>query len=49
MPLFIPINNINANSNNYTVKELNIHKINKDAIKYTIAAFTKSLNPISKE
>jgi len=49
MPLFMPINNINMNNSSQVVKELNIRKINKDAIKYTIAALTKPLDPIPKE
>ena len=49
MPLFTPINNINVNNSSYTVKELNMHKINKDAVKYAIAAFTKFLNFVFKE
>ena len=49
MPLFIPVNDININNSSYTVKELNICKVNKDTVKHIIAAFTKSLNPIFKE
>ena len=49
MPLFIFINDINANNSSYIVKELNIHKINKDTVKYTIATFIKSLDSIPKE
>ena len=49
MPLFIPINNININNSSYAVKELNIHKVNKDAVKHTIAAFIKSLDFIPKK
>ena len=49
MPSFIPINNININNSSQAVKELNIHKINKDTVKYTITTFTKSLNSIPKE
>ena len=49
MPLFTPINNINVNNSSYTVKELNIREINKDAVKYIIATFIKSLNPVFKE
>jgi len=33
MPLFTPINNINANNSGWAVKELNIRKINKDTVK----------------
>ena len=49
MPLFIPVNNINTNNSNYIVKELDIYKVNKDAIKHTIATFIKSLNSIFKK
>ena len=49
MPLFILINNIDVNSSSYAVKELNIYKVNKNAVKYIIAALTKSLNSIPKE
>ena len=49
MPLFTPINDINVNNSSYAVKELNIHKVNKDAIKHTITAFIKSLNSIPKK
>ena len=49
MPLFTPINDINVNNSSYAVKELNIHKVNKDAIKYTIVTFTKLLDFIPKE
>ena len=49
MPLFIPVNNININNSSYTVKELNIYKVNKNTIKYAITAFIKSLNYIPKK
>ena len=49
IPLFTPINNVNVNNSSYVVKKLNIYKVNKDAIKHAIAAFTKFLNSISKE
>ena len=49
MPLFISVNNINANNSSYIVKELDIYKVNKNIIKYTIAALTKSLDSIFKE
>ena len=49
MPLFIPINNINANNSSQVVKKLNMHKINKDAVKHAMAALTKPLNFTPKE
>ena len=49
MPLFIFINNINVNNSSQVVKKLNIHKVNKDTIKYAIAALTKPLDSIPKE
>ena len=49
MPLFIFVNNINANNSSYVAKKLNIHKVNKDAVKYTIAALIKSLNFVFKK
>ena len=52
MPLFISINNIDAINSNQVVKELNIRDVNDkkfNAVKYTIAALTKSLDSIPKE
>jgi len=49
MPLFIPINNININNSSQAIKEFNIRKINKDAIKYAMATLTKPLDFIPKE
>jgi len=52
MPLFTPLNDINANNSNQAVKELNIRDINNkefDNVKYTIAALTKPLDSIPKE
>ena len=49
MPLFTSINNINANNSSYAIKELNIYKVNKNTVKYAIAAFIKSLDSILKE
>ena len=49
MPLFIPINNIDVNNSSYAVEELNMCEVNKDAVKYAIAAFIKSLNSVPKE
>ena len=49
MPLFTPVNNININNSSYTVKELNIYKVNKNTVKHTIATFIKSLDFIPKE
>ena len=49
MPLFIFINNININNGGYLIKELNIYKVNKDAVKYTIATLIKFLDLIFKK
>ena len=49
MPLFTPINNVNANNSSQIIKELNMRKINKNPIKYIIAAPTKSLDSVSKK
>ena len=49
MPLFTPINNVDANNSSQAVKELNIYKVNKDSIKYTITTPTKSLDSVPKE
>ena len=49
MPSFTPVNNVDVNNSSYAVKELNIREINKDAIKHTIAALTKSLDSVPKE
>jgi len=49
MPLFIPINNINANNSSQAVKELNIREINKDTVKHAMAALTKPLGFVPKE
>ena len=49
MPLFTPVNNININSSSYAVKELYIREVNKNAIKHTTAALTKSPNFVPKE
>ena len=43
------MNNINTNNSNYVVKELNIRKVNKNAVKYVIVAFIKSLDFVPKE
>ena len=52
MPIFTPLNYINANNSNQAVKELNIRDINNkefDVVKYAIAALTKPLDSIPKE
>jgi len=49
MPLFIPVNDVNANNSSQAVKELNIHKINKNAVKHAIATLTKPLGSVPKE
>ena len=49
MPLFIPINNININNSSQAVKELNIYKINKDAVKHAMATLIKPLDFIPKK
>ena len=49
MPLFTLINDVNTNNSSQAVEELDMHKVNKDAIKYTIAAFIKSLDSVPKE
>ena len=49
MPLFIFINDVDANNSSYVVEELDMHKVNKDAIKHTIAALIKSLDSVPKE
>ena len=52
MPVFIPINDINANNSNQAVKELDIHDVNDkefNTIKHAIAAPTKPLDSIPKE
>jgi len=49
MPLFIPINNVNANNSSQAVKELNMREINEDTIEHAIAALTKPLDSVPKE
>jgi len=49
MPLFIPVNNVDANNSSQAVKELNMCKMNEDAIKHAMAALTKPLDFVSKE
>jgi hypothetical protein len=52
MPVFISINNINANNSNQAVKELDMRDVNDkkfDAVKYAIAALTKPLDSVPKE
>jgi len=49
MPLFIPVNDVNANNSSQVVKELNMRKMNKDAVKHAIAALTKPLDSVPKE
>jgi len=49
MPLFTPINDINANNSSQVVEELNIREVNEDAVKHAIAALTKPLDFIPKE
>ena len=49
MPLFTPLNNINVNNSSQAIKELNICKVNEDAVKYAMAALTKPLDSIPKE
>jgi len=49
MPLFIPVNDINANNSSQAVKKLNIREINKDAVKHAIAALTEPLDFVPKE
>ena len=52
MPIFTPINDINANNSNQAVKELDIRNINNkefNTIKHAIAAPTKPLDSIPKE
>ena len=52
MPLFTPLNDVDANNSNQAVKELNIRDVNNkefNTIKYAIAALIKPLGSISKE
>ena len=52
MPLFISINNINANNSNQAVKELISREIDngfEDAVKHAIAALTEPLDSTPKE
>jgi hypothetical protein len=52
MPIFISINDINANNSNQAVKELDIRDINDkefNTIKHAIATPTKPLDSIPKE
>jgi len=49
MPLFTPVNDINANNSSQVVKELDMREVNEDAIKHAIAALTKPLDSIPKE
>ena len=49
MPSFTPVNDVDVNNSSYIVKEFDICKVNKDAVKYTIAALTKSLNFVFKK
>ena len=49
MPLFIPVNDIDANNSSYIVEELDIREVSENTIKYTITTFTKSLDSVSKE
>ena len=51
MPLFIPLNNIDANNSNQAVEEPNMHKTNnkKPTAKYTIITLIKLLDSIPKE
>ena len=49
MPPFTPINNINVNNSSQAVKELNMCKMNKDTIKYTIVTLIKPLDFVPKE
>ena len=49
MLLFIFINDVNANNSSYAIEELDMYKVNKNAIEYIIAVFIKSLDFIFKE
>ena len=53
MPLFIFINNINANNSNQAVKELDMCETNnkefKNAIKYTTATLAELSDSVPKE
>ena len=52
MPIFISINDINANNSNQAAKELDIRDVNDkefNAVKHAIVAPTKPLDPIYKE
>ena len=49
MPLFTPINNINMNNNSYAFEELDMCKMNKDAVEYAMAALIKSLDFVPKK
>ena len=52
MPIFISINDINANNSNQVVKELNIRNVNNkefNTIKHAIAIITRPLDSIPKE
>jgi len=49
MPLFTPVNDVDANNSSQAVEELNMREINKDAVKHAIAALTKPLDSVPKE
>ena len=52
MPIFTPINDINANNSNQAVKELNIRDVNDkefNAVEHAMAAPTKPLDSVPKE
>ena len=49
MPLFISINDINANNNRQVVKKLDMCEVNEDAVKHAMAALTEPLDFIPKE
>jgi hypothetical protein len=48
MPLFTPVNDINANSSQ-VVEELDMREVNEDAVEHAMAAPTKPLDSVPKE
>jgi len=49
MPLFTPVNDVDANNSSQVVEELDMREVNEDAVEHAMAALTEPLDSVPKE
>jgi hypothetical protein len=49
MPLFTPVNDVDANNSSQAVEELDMREMNEDAVEHAMAALTEPLGSVPKE